>query len=69
MQNYPDLAVTFLRNPVEKMILESMKGKYEKIAFLAFKIKIYKEKKVRNKTFQVNLTQIKHSLKRFIKEY
>ena len=51
------------------MIFENMSGRYEKISLLAFKTKIYKElKKVRNKTFQVNFTLIKHSLKRFIKK-
>ena len=68
VQNYPELAVTFLKNPLEKMIFESMRGRYEKVSFLIFRTKFTRNEKVRNKTFQVNLTKIKHSLKRFIKK-
>jgi len=33
VQNYPHWAVTLLKNPTEKMILEGMRGKNEKEAF------------------------------------
>ena len=68
MQNYPDFAVTFLKNSVEKMIFESRTGRYKETSFLAFKPKFTKSKMVRNKLFQVNLTQIKHSLKKTLKK-
>ena len=43
-KNYPDLVVTFLKNPVEKKtIFESMRGRHERISFLAFQTKIHKE--------------------------
>ena len=32
----------YLKNPVEKMIFESIRGRYEKVSFLAFKTKIHK---------------------------
>ena len=52
MQNNPDLAVTFLKNPVEKIILKAwldVKSQYKDIP-------------------QVNLTQKKHPSKRYIKK-
>ena len=51
MQNYPDWAVTFLENPAEKMIFDSMRGKIEKVYFLTSKIIIHKERKSQKKFF------------------
>ena len=68
MQNYPELAVTFLKNPVQIIIFETRRGRFEKVFFYHSKPNITKNKKLRNKTFQVNLTQIKHSLKGLIKK-
>ena len=40
------MAVFFLTNAVETMIFESIKGRYEKVFFLAFKTNFLKEKKM-----------------------
>ena len=36
------LSSYFFLNPVEKMIFESIRGRYEKVSFLTFKTKIHK---------------------------
>ena len=43
-----------------------MRGKYEKVSFLALKPTFIKNKEVRKKTLKVSLTQIKHLLKKII---
>ena len=52
------LSDTFLQNSEEKMIFESMRGRYEKVSFLAFKTKI--QKKMKKSELKL---EIKHSLK------
>ena len=37
------LAVTFLKNPVQIIIFETRRGRFEKVSFSLFKTKIHKE--------------------------
>ena len=64
MQNYPHLALIFLKNLRRYWFMKAWGVDMKKYIFLVFKTKIHK---VSNKTFQVDFTLIKHSLKRFFK--